>query len=107
MAAARSAQGRVATNTFARAAGEAVAKLASLAFYVVLARQRGSEEYGTFVFALTLTGALLIGAGFGTDELIAREVARARAHAGRYLSDVAALKALTSVGLLAVAVGIV
>ena len=87
MAGARSAQGRVATNTIARAAGEAVAKIGSLAFYVVLARQLGSEDYGTFVFALTLTGTLLIGAGFGTDELIAREVARDRAGAGRYLSE--------------------
>ena len=85
MATARSAPGRVATNTLVRAAGEAVAKLGSLAFYVVLARQLGSEDYGAFVFALALTGALLIGAGFGTDELIAREVARDRERAGRYL----------------------
>ena len=94
MAGARSAQGRVATNTIARAAGEAVAKVGSLAFYVVLARELGSEDYGSFVFALALTGTLLIGAGFGTDELIAREVARDRARAGRYLSDVAGLKAV-------------
>lgn len=107
MATARSAPGRVATNTIARAAGEAVAKLGSLAFYVVLARQLGSEDYGTFVFALTLTGALLIGAGFGTDELIAREVARERRHAGRYLSDVAGLKAVTATLLLGVAMAVV
>ena len=107
MAGARSAQGRVATNTIARAAGEAVAKIASLAFYVVLARELGSEGYGTFVFALALTGTLLIGAGFGTDELIAREVARDRAGAGRYLSDVAGLKAATSVVLLSIAMAVV
>jgi O-antigen/teichoic acid export membrane protein len=107
MAGTRSAQGRVATNTIARVAGEAVAKLASLAFYVVLARQLGREDYGTFVFALTLTGTLLIGAGFGTDELTAREVARDRRSAGRYLSDVAGLKATTSVALLAVAMAVV
>src|SRR3954451_8114817 len=107
MAAARSAQGRVATNTIARAAGEAVAKVASLAFYVVLARQLGSEDYGAFVFALALTGALLSGAGFGTDELIAREVARDRAEAGRYLSNVVALKTVTAALLLCVALGVV
>lgn len=97
----------MATNTIARAAGEAVAKLGSLAFYVVLARELGSEDYGTFVFALALTGTLLIGAGFGTDELIAREVARDRSGAGRYLSDVVALKLVTSLLLLAVATGVV
>lgn len=107
MATARSAPGRVATNTIVRAAGEAVAKLGSLAFYVVLARQLGSEDYGTFVFVLALTGTLLIGAGFGTDELIAREVARDRSGAGRYLSDVVALKTITSLLLLAVAMGVV
>src|SRR3954468_865209 len=107
MAGTRSAPGRVATNTIARAAGEAIAKLGSLAFYVVLARELGSSEYGAFVFALALTGALLIGAGFGTDELIAREVARDRVHAGRYLSDVLALKSVTALLLLAVAMAVV
>src|SRR4051794_15856326 len=107
MAGTRSAPGRVATNTIARAAGEAIAKLGSLAFYIVLARELGSSDYGAFVFALALTGALLIGAGFGTDELIAREVARDRVHAGRYLSDVLALKTLSAALLLAVAVAVV
>src|SRR3954469_2117747 len=107
MAGTRSAPGRVATNTIARAAGEAIAKLGSLAFYVVLARELGSSDYGAFVFALALTGALLIGAGFGTDELIAREVARDREHAGRYLAEVIALKTVTALLLLAIAVGIV
>ena len=59
------------------------------------------------MFALALTGTLLIGAGFGTDELIAREVARDRAGAGRYLSDVAGLKAATSVVLLSIAMAVV
>src|SRR4051794_34325490 len=107
MAGVRSATGRVATNTIARAAGEAVAKLGSLAFYVVLARELGSSDYGAFMFALALTGALLIGAGFGTDELIARQVARERGDAGRFLSDVIALKSVTALALLAVAMGVV
>jgi O-antigen/teichoic acid export membrane protein len=107
MAGTRSAPGRVATNTLARAAGEAVAKLGSLAFYVVLARELGSTDYGAFMFALALTGALLIGAGFGTDELIARQVARERGEAGRYMSDVIALKSLTALALLGVAIGVV
>src|ERR1700712_2327184 len=107
MASARSATGRVATNTLVRAAGEAVAKLGSLAFYIVLARELGSSDYGAFVFALALTGALLIGAGFGTDELIAREVARDREHAGRYLAEVLALKTVTAVVLLGIAMAVV
>src|SRR3954447_9340766 len=107
MARARSAPGRVATNTVARAAGEAVAKATSLAFYVVMARELGTHGYGSYVFALALTGTLLIGSGFGTDELIARQVARDHSRAGYYLANVGGLKAVTSVGLLAVAMAVV
>src|SRR3954471_8688502 len=107
MAGARSAPGRVATNPIARAAGEGAAKAASLAFYVVMARELGTHGYGSYVFALALTGTLLIGSGFGTDELIARQVARDRADAGRYLSNVTALKTVTAAGLLLVAMGVV
>ena len=98
---------RIARNTFARASGEAVAKAASLVLYVTMARELGSEGFGTFMFALALTGALIIGAGFGTDELTAREVARDRSRASRYLSNVTAIKVLTSVVLLGVAVALV
>src|SRR6478735_10262343 len=106
MAGARSAPGRVATNTVARAAGEAVAKVASLAFYIVMAREFGTHGYGSYVFALALTGTLLIGSGFGTDELVARQVAREPSRAGYYLANVVGLKAITSVGLLAIAMAV-
>src|SRR3954451_11545212 len=106
MAGARSAPGRVATNTIARAAGEAVAKASSLAFYVVMARELGAHGYGSYVFALALTGTLLIGSGFGTDELVARQVAREPSRAGYYLANVAGLKGVTSVGLLGIAIAV-
>src|SRR3954471_13022396 len=107
MATARSAPGRVATNTIARAAGEAVAKVASLAFFVVMARELGTHGYGSYVFALALPGSLLIGSGFGTDELVARQVAREHERAGYYLANVTGLKAVTSIGLLAIALAVV
>lgn len=90
-----------------RVAGEVLAKAASLAFFVVLARQLGREAFGTFAFALALSGALLIAAGFGTDDLVAREVARDRSRSGRDLADVVALKATSSAVLLVLALGIV
>ena len=101
------ASGRIARNTVLRATGEVVAKAASLALYVTMARELGREGFGAFMFALALTGALIIGAGFGTDELTAREVARDRSRAGRYLSNVTAIKALSSLVLIAAAVGVV
>src|SRR3954449_9599152 len=107
MARARSAPGRVATNTIARAAGEAVAKVASLAFYVVLARQLGTHGYGSYVFALALTGTLLIGSGFGPDARVPRQVAREHPRAGHYLANVVGLKGVMSVPLLGIALAVV
>jgi O-antigen/teichoic acid export membrane protein len=105
--AAEQPQRRVARNMLVRSVAEVVAKAASLAFFVVLARELGTEGYGAFSFALALTGALLLIAGFGTDELIAREAARDHTRAPRFLADVAALKTVTAVALLAVALAIV
>jgi hypothetical protein len=85
-------QQRIARNALVRSAGEVVAKVASLLFFVTMARELGREGFGAFMFALGLTTALLVGAGFGTDELTSREVARDHSRAGRYLSDVATLK---------------
>jgi O-antigen/teichoic acid export membrane protein len=100
-------QQRIARNALVRSSGEVVAKVASLLFFVTMARELGREGFGAFMFALGLTTALLVGAGFGTDELTSREVARDHSRAGRYLSDVAALKTASAVVLLGLAVVIV
>ena len=99
-----STERRIARNALVRTAGEIIAKVASLLFFVTMARELGTDGFGAFMFALGLTGALLIGAGFGTDELTAREVARDHSRGGRYLSDVSALKTASAVVLLALAV---
>jgi O-antigen/teichoic acid export membrane protein len=98
-----SAPRRIARNAAVRMAGEVVAKLASLAFFVVMARELGAGGFGEFQFALALTGALIYLAGFGTDQLLAREVARDRSLAGRLLADAAAVKVLGGLLMLGVA----
>jgi O-antigen/teichoic acid export membrane protein len=102
-----SAPRRIARNAAARMGGEVVAKLASLAFFVVMARELGARGFGEFQFALALTGALIYLAGFGTDALLAREVARERGLAGRLLADAAAVKVLGGLLMLGAAVLIV
>jgi len=97
----------IARNALVRLSGEIVAKAASLVFFVTMARELGSSGFGAFMFALGLTGALVICAGFGTDELMAREVARDRSRAGRYLGDLIGLKATTCAVLIAGAVAVV
>jgi O-antigen/teichoic acid export membrane protein len=99
-----STERRIARNALVRTVGEIIAKVASLLFFITMARQLGPDGYGAFMFALGLTSALLIGAGFGTDELTTREVARDHSRAGRYLSDVSALKTVSAVILLALAI---
>jgi O-antigen/teichoic acid export membrane protein len=98
---------RIARNAVVRSTSEIVAKLASLAFFVVMARELGTDGFGDFMFALTLTTVLVTASGFGTEDLVAREVARDRGAVHRLLSDVVAIKALTSIALLLVAVAIV
>ena len=98
---------RIARNALARLTGEVIGKAASLVFFVTMARELGREGFGAFMFALGLTGALVLCAGFGTDELTAREVARDRSRAGRFLADVISLKVVTCTALMAGAVAVV
>jgi len=71
-----SASRRVAIGTISRGLGDLIAKGASLAFYIVMARKLGDGGFGDFIFGLSLAEALLFIAGVGSDALIAREVAR-------------------------------
>ncbi len=98
---------RIARNAVLRMAGEVVAKLGSLVFYVSMARHLGASGVGDFMFALALTSGLCVIAGFGTDDLLAREVARDHARAGRMLADAAGVKLTGGVLALIVAAGVV
>ena len=97
----------IARNAAFRSAGEVVAKLASVAFYVAMARELGETGFGDFQFALALTTVLIVPAGFGTEELVAREVARDRSRLSHYLSNVVVIKVAASLALLLLAAVIV
>ena len=101
------AQDVVARNAVLRAGGEVIAKVASVVFFVAVARELGEVGFGNFMFALSFTTVLLVAAGFGTEELVAREVARDRSRVHGYLSNVLALKVASSVVLLLVAAVVV
>ena len=100
------APGRIARNAAVRSGGEVISKAASLVFFVTMARALGRDGFGAFMFALGLTGALMLAAGFGTDQLVAREVSRDRSRAGRYLADAASAKVVTGVVLLGLALAV-
>jgi O-antigen/teichoic acid export membrane protein len=98
---------RIARNAAVRAGGEAIGKLASIAFFIVMARELGQTGFGDFMFAFSLGTVLMLASGLGTEELIAREVARDHGRVHGYLGNIAAAKTVISVALVIVAALIV
>lgn len=93
---------RIAVGTLSRAVGEVVGKVASLVLYVAIARELGQELFGDFVFALSLSTILMVGAGLGLQELLAREVAKDAGRIDDLFWNVLAVKAVTLVPLVLV-----
>jgi O-antigen/teichoic acid export membrane protein len=98
---------RIAFGTLARLVGEAVGKVASLAFFVVIARELGQEQFGDFVFAMSLSTVFLIVAGLGLQELLGREIAKDARRADDLVWNVIAVRGLALVALLVVMTGVV
>jgi O-antigen/teichoic acid export membrane protein len=85
---------RIAVGTLARSIGEIVAKVASLVFYVALARELGQGQFGDFIFGMALSAVLFIGAGLGLNELLSREVARDRGRVDELFWNIVAIRGL-------------
>ena len=97
----------VAFNAVVRGGGEVFAKVASVVFYLAVARELGATQFGELMFALSFTTVITLPSGFGTEELIAREVARDKSRVHEYAANVMAIKVALTVVLLAVAEAIV
>jgi O-antigen/teichoic acid export membrane protein len=91
-------------NTVFSAGGDLISKIASLAFYVVMARELGRTGFGHYMFSLSLTVLLTSLAGFGTDALLTRSVARDRAALHDLFFNSIGLKVVMGAGLGAAAV---
>lgn len=98
---------RIAFGTLARSTGEAAGKIASLVFFVVIARHLGEEQFGDFIFGLSLSSVLLLLAGLGMQEMIGREVAKDPRRADELVWNVMVIKALLMVGTLLVIAAVV
>jgi O-antigen/teichoic acid export membrane protein len=98
---------RAARNTLARATGELLAKLASLAFFAVLARKLGQHGVGVFVFALAWAEISMLLASLGLDRAIIRWIARDRARARRLFGDSVGIKVALGVPIALVSFAIV
>jgi O-antigen/teichoic acid export membrane protein len=98
---------RIAFGTLARSTGEAAGKLASLVFFVVIARYLGEAQFGDFIFGMSLSSVLLLLAGLGMQEMIGREVAKDPRRADELLWNVIVIKALLMVAALVVIAAVV
>lgn len=96
----------IARNALALAAADIVGKLASLGFYVVMARKLGEHGFGAYTFALSLAQLMTVFAGFGIDEWIARTVARDADSAPRLMTDALLAKAVFGLTGVAAAVAV-
>jgi O-antigen/teichoic acid export membrane protein len=76
-----------------RAGGEIVAKVASVAFFVVMARVLTKDAFGIFIFGMSLSQLVLEFAAVGSQDLIAREVSRDRSRVHELFYNFLAMKA--------------
>lgn len=97
---------RIARNAAIRTIGEVIAKVASLVWLIATARVLGEQEFGDLMFAISFTTVLFMISGFGTEELLAREVSRQRGRVHDYLSNIVALKAGLSVVMALIGIAI-
>jgi O-antigen/teichoic acid export membrane protein len=67
---------RIARNTAVQFVGEAVSKVASIAFYIVMARALGVSGFGEFNLALSIALLCTVFAGFGLDAILTTETSR-------------------------------
>ncbi len=95
----------IARNAGAQVAAELLSKLASLALFVIMARALGKTGFGDFTFSLSLALLLTAFAGFGTSNILTREVARDREEVHRLFWNAIAIK--LALGSLALLVGTV
>jgi O-antigen/teichoic acid export membrane protein len=68
--------GLIFRNTAVQVVADLASKVLTFAFYVYMARKLGHGEFGDYVFALSLALLTTVVAGFGTDAILVREVAR-------------------------------
>ncbi|MEA2387819.1 MAG: hypothetical protein QOG41_592 [Thermoleophilaceae bacterium] len=88
---------RVARNTFARAVGELLSKLASLVFFAAIARSLGQTGVGVFVFALAWAEISMLIASLGLDRALVRWIAADRSRSGSLFADAASIKVALAV----------
>jgi O-antigen/teichoic acid export membrane protein len=93
-------------NSAYSAGADVGSKLATVAFWLMLARKLGDAEFGTFAFSLAVAMLVTTLANFGQDRILTREIARDHRQLSRYFWNTVGLRLAVSVPALAVAIGV-
>ena len=93
-------------NAGYRLLADVASKVASLAFFVVMARELGAPQFGVFTFALAFVILATTLGNFGQDVVLTREVARDRTRLGGYFANTLALKVVLATVSLALSIGV-
>jgi O-antigen/teichoic acid export membrane protein len=93
-------------NAGYRLLADVASKVASLAFFVVMARELGASQFGIFTFSLAFVILATTLGNFGQDVVLTREVARDRTRLGGYFANTLALKVVLATVSLALSIGV-
>jgi O-antigen/teichoic acid export membrane protein len=96
---------RVAKNTAYLGLAEVANKLMVFFFYLLAARHLGVEKFGVLSFALAFVTMLAVLTDLGLGAITAREIARDRSVARRFVSNAITIKAVASMLVMALIVG--
>jgi O-antigen/teichoic acid export membrane protein len=97
---------RILANAAFRSVADIGSKIASLALYVVLAREVGDTQFGVYSFALAFAGLTTTLGGLGQDSIVIREVARDRAAVHDYFANTMALRLVLALPALLLALAV-
>ena len=75
-----------------RFAGEAGAKIFTLAFFVIAARLLGAREFGLYSYAVSFVTLFVLFSDLGLNTLLTREIARDSTRAPGYVGNIGGLK---------------
>lgn len=96
---------RIAKNTTYLTLAYVVQKVFSFLYFILIARFAGVEDIGKYVFALSFTTMVSIGADLGLSSVVTREGAKEPQKIGDYLRSAFIIKGILAVGAYIVAVG--
>lgn len=97
---------RILANTVYRAVADLGSKFASVALYVVMARELGESQFGVFTFGLAVATLVTALGGFGQDAILVREVARDHKRIDHYFANTLTLKLVLSLPVLVLALAV-